>query len=126
MAQNMMQNPQLMQQMLGAIGGQQQPAANQTPGFPAPANAPNPAANAGFNPFAALQAMGMGGAGAGGLGGLGAPSAPQDDRPPEVRYEGQLRQLNDMGFFEFERNIEALRRSGGSVQGAIEHLLSRS
>jgi len=49
---------------------------------------------------------------------------PQDTRPPEERYEAQLRQLNDMGFFEFDRNIEALRRTGGSVQGAIEYLLN--
>ena len=51
------------------------------------------------------------------------PAQPADDRPPEVRYEDQLRQLNDMGFYEFERNVQALRRSGGSVQGAIEYLL---
>ena len=42
---------------------------------------------------------------------------------PEERYADQLRQLNDMGFFDFDRNVAALRRSGGSVQGAIEHLL---
>ncbi|KAL4892743.1 hypothetical protein BDV59DRAFT_179669 [Aspergillus ambiguus] len=47
----------------------------------------------------------------------------QDNRPPEERYAEQLRQLNDMGFYEFERNIEALRRTGGSVQGAVEYLL---
>lgn len=58
-----------------------------------------------------------------GLGGLGAQSPPVDNRPPEERYAEQLRQLNDMGFFDFDRNIEALRRSGGSVQGAVEHLL---
>jgi ubiquilin len=52
------------------------------------------------------------------------PPAPADDRPPEERYAEQLRQLNDMGFFDFERNITALRRSGGSVQGAVEYLLS--
>ena len=46
-----------------------------------------------------------------------------DNRPPEERYADQLRQLNDMGFFDFDRNVAALRRSGGSVQGAIEHLL---
>lgn len=51
---------------------------------------------------------------------------PPDNRPPEERYESQLRQLNDMGFFDFDRNIEALRRSGGSVQGAIEHLFGGS
>ncbi|KAK2683689.1 Heat shock chaperonin-binding [Fusarium oxysporum f. sp. vasinfectum] len=61
------------------------------------------------------------------LGGGGldsAPAAPTDNRPPEERYAEQLRQLNDMGFFDFDRNVAALRRSGGSVQGAIEHLLS--
>jgi len=52
------------------------------------------------------------------------PPAPPDNRPPEERYAEQLRQLNDMGFYEFERNIQALRRSGGSVQGAVEWLLS--
>ncbi|KAK2855577.1 hypothetical protein FQN49_005052 [Arthroderma sp. PD_2] len=54
----------------------------------------------------------------------GQPAQPADTRPPEERYADQLRQLNDMGFFEFDRNIEALRRSGGSVQGAIEYLLN--
>ncbi|KKA18580.1 Ubiquitin-like protein DskB [Rasamsonia emersonii CBS 393.64] len=48
----------------------------------------------------------------------------QDNRPPEERYAEQLRQLNDMGFYEFEKNIEALRRTGGSVQGAVEYLLN--
>lgn len=69
-----------------------------------------------------LQQIMGGGGGFGGFGG-GAP-APSDNRPPEERYAEQLRQLNDMGFFDFDRNVAALRRSGGSVQGAIEHLLS--
>jgi ubiquilin len=81
----------------------------------------------------AMQMFGNGGAGGGfgdlfGAGGAGAgatsPPAPADTRPPEERYADQLRQLNDMGFFDFDRNVEALRRSGGSVQGAIEQLLS--
>jgi ubiquilin len=67
----------------------------------------------GQNPFGA-----MGGAGA-----SSSPPPPADTRPPEERYAEQLRQLNDMGFFDFDRNVEALRRSGGSVQGAIEQLL---
>ncbi|KAI0102712.1 hypothetical protein GGR51DRAFT_526726 [Nemania sp. FL0031] len=58
-----------------------------------------------------------------GMGGSGSP-APPDNRPPEERYAEQLRQLNDMGFYDFDRNVAALRRSGGSVQGAVEHLLS--
>ncbi|KAI0536815.1 hypothetical protein GGR58DRAFT_474234 [Xylaria digitata] len=59
-----------------------------------------------------------------GVSGSGSPPAPADNRPPEERYAEQLRQLNDMGFYDFDRNVAALRRSGGSVQGAIEHLLS--
>ncbi|KAI9886760.1 MAG: hypothetical protein M1823_001403 [Watsoniomyces obsoletus] len=54
----------------------------------------------------------------------GSPAPPADTRPPEERYESQLRQLNDMGFFDFDRNVEALRRSGGSVNGAVEYLLT--
>ncbi|KKO99600.1 hypothetical protein THAR02_08303 [Trichoderma harzianum] len=50
-------------------------------------------------------------------------AAPPDNRPAEERYAEQLRQLNDMGFYDFDRNVAALRRSGGSVQGAVEHLL---
>lgn len=72
----------------------------------------------GMNPEMMQQMLSM-------FGGQGSsPAAPPDNRPPEERYAEQLRQLNDMGFFDFDRNVAALRRSGGSVQGAIEHLLS--
>ncbi|KIW11702.1 hypothetical protein PV08_11004 [Exophiala spinifera] len=60
----------------------------------------------------------------GGLGGAGGPASPPDNRPPEERYATQLQQLNDMGFYDFDRNIQALRRTGGSVNGAIEYLLN--
>ncbi|WEW61545.1 hypothetical protein PRK78_007035 [Emydomyces testavorans] len=95
-----LQDPALMNQMLQAFGGGQ--------------NMPN--AEAGANPLAALFPGSMG---------QGSP-APPDNRPPEERYAEQLRQLNDMGFYEFERNIEALRRTGGSVQGAVEYLLNNT
>ncbi|KAI0188197.1 ubiquitin family protein [Xylaria flabelliformis] len=62
-----------------------------------------------------MQLLGMDG---------GSSGSPADNRPPEERYAEQLRQLNDMGFYDFDRNVAALRRSGGSVQGAVEHLLS--
>jgi ubiquilin len=102
------------------------------PGFGAPG------AQGGANPYGmpamtpeqlqqVMQLMGMGG-GTGMGGGMGAfgvpPAAPPDNRPPEERYAGQLRQLNDMGFFDFDRNVSALRRSGGNVEGAVEYLLS--
>ncbi|KAG5931274.1 hypothetical protein E4U53_001855 [Claviceps sorghi] len=79
-------------------------------------NAANPFA---MTPEMMQQMMQMLGGGSG----LAATSPP-DNRPPEERYAEQLRQLNDMGFFDFDRNVAALRRSGGSVQGAVEHLLS--
>lgn len=75
-----------------------------------------------FNPYNLGMLAGLGG----GLGGAGAPGSaapPVDTRPPEERYAEQLRQLNDMGFYDFDRNVAALRRSGGSVQGAVQHLL---
>lgn len=63
-----------------------------------------------------LQMMGSGG-------NAGEPAAPADNRPPEERYADQLRQLNEMGFYDFDRNVAALRRSGGNVQGAVNYLL---
>lgn len=74
----------------------------------------------GMNPEMMQQMMQMLGGGGGG----GAAPAPADTRPPEDRYAEQLRQLNDMGFYDFDRNVAALRRSGGSVQGAVEYLLT--
>ncbi|GAV27229.1 hypothetical protein PMKS-000693 [Pichia membranifaciens] len=105
----------------------------------------NPSAAA-TNPFASLFGAGAGAGAGAGLGanpflnpalnpnllsmfanpGAGAGAAPADTRPPEEVYETQLRQLNDMGFFDFDRNVRALRRSGGSVEGAIEMLFNGS
>ncbi|CAL5874316.1 uncharacterized protein PFLUO_LOCUS8612 [Penicillium psychrofluorescens] len=97
-----LRDPAMLQQMMQAMGGGQ-------------------GAEGGANPLASM--FGGGGGGGFGGGGFGAPQPP-DNRPPEERYAEQLRQLNDMGFYEFERNIEALRRAGGSVQGAVEYLLT--
>ncbi|SCV01902.1 LANO_0F14092g1_1 [Lachancea nothofagi CBS 11611] len=111
------------------------PFASLLGGFPPqPAAGSSTGSNIPTNPFLSM----LGGAGGAapnfdpaffssllgaGAGGAAAP-AQQDTRPPEERYEQQLRQLNDMGFFEFDRNVAALRRSGGSVQGALDALLS--
>ncbi|KAI6885266.1 hypothetical protein KC363_g2879 [Hortaea werneckii] len=116
MTQQLMQNPQMMQNMMNMIGGGGGGAGGTgAPNVDGSGAAGGVGGMGGFNPWAALGGMGMGG---------GEAPQPQDDRPPEVRYEAQLQQLNDMGFFEFERNVQALRRSGGSVQGAVEYLLS--
>lgn len=91
--------------------------------FPPPGAGAQPNNPFGMNPEMMQQMMQM--LGGGGLDSApAAPAAPADNRPPEERYAEQLRQLNDMGFFDFDRNVAALRRSGGSVQGAIEQLLS--
>ncbi|GAA96142.1 uncharacterized protein L969DRAFT_91596 [Mixia osmundae IAM 14324] len=79
----------------------------------AAAGAANPFAALGANPFAGMGAFGS-----------GAPAAPTDTRPPEERFEGQLRQLSEMGFHDAQRNIRALMATGGNVQAAIEYLFS--
>ena len=125
---NLMYNPQLLQNLLSSMTQNTPPTIDPT----------NPQQQSGSTPAAA-------GAGAGAEGGSNAnpfaalmnpwlvnalegntsqTQSPPDTRPAEERYAEQLRQLNEMGFYEFERNVEALRRSGGSVQGAVEYLLT--
>lgn len=131
MFRQMMSNPELLRGMMGAQG------AGATPAFPAPganptvgdasadaaAPADTAAPDAASNPFASLFPGGMPQLDPAMFGGAPAPAA-EDTRPPEVRYETQLSQLNDMGFYDFDQNVAALRRSGGNVQGALEFLLS--
>ena len=125
MTQQLMQNPEMMQSMMRMMGGGGMGGGGSDTNNPSDGGgANNPFGGAGgFNPFM----FGGAGAAAGGFGEQPqAPQSPPDNRPPEERYEDQLRQLNDMGFYEFERNVQALRRSGGSVQGAVEYLLNAS
>lgn len=82
------------------------------------------AGGAGQNPFGQMppmtpemmqQAMQMlqnggmgnlfGGGNQWGAGGASSPPPPADTRPPEEMYADQLRQLNDMGFFDFDRKL---------------------
>jgi ubiquilin len=136
----------------GSTPAQTPPTAASTgAGSPTAGTGPNPAANPFASLFSGpgglppgvtqeqmqeslrmLQSGGFGNMFGGGanpfLGGANAfgassPPPPADTRPPEEIYAEQLRQLNDMGFFDFDQNVAALRRSGGSVQGAIEQLL---
>ncbi|KAI3446343.1 hypothetical protein Pfo_003008 [Paulownia fortunei] len=60
------------------------------------------------------------------FGGLGAgsftvPNTP--DVPPEELYASQLSQLQEMGFFDTQENIRALRATSGNVHAAVERLL---
>lgn len=98
MTQQMMQNPEMMRNAMQMMFGGE---------------------------GAGAGAGGMGNLGGlGGFGGFGAP-APPDNRPPEERFSTQLGQLNEMGFYNFDQNVQALTRSGGDVNGALEWLFSQ-
>ncbi|KAI8888400.1 ubiquitin-domain-containing protein [Backusella circina FSU 941] len=58
------------------------------------------------------------------LGGMGAPAAPADTRSPEERFQVQLQQLNEMGFWDAAKNIRVLTATGGDVNSAIEMLFN--
>jgi ubiquilin len=109
------QNPDLMNQFVQAMGGG---AGGGGGGGGSGLGGAFGGNAAGATPFANLANV-FGG------GGIGGPASPPDNRPPEERYATQLRQLNEMGFFDFNRNIQALQRSGGDVNGALEWLFSQ-
>ncbi|KAL1563864.1 Ubiquitin domain-containing protein DSK2b [Salvia divinorum] len=56
-----------------------------------------------------------------GAGGFAVPNA--TGVPPEEVYATQLSQLQEMGFFNTEENIRALRATSGNVHAAVERLL---
>lgn len=56
-----------------------------------------------------------------GAGGLAVPNTP--DVPLEQLYATQLSQLQEMGFFDTQENIRALRATSGNVHAAVERLL---
>ncbi|GER42389.1 ubiquitin family protein [Striga asiatica] len=58
------------------------------------------------------------------FGGLGAGSfAAANNVPPEEVYASQLSQLQEMGFYDTQENIRALRATSGNVHAAVERLL---
>eukprot|EP00758_Cryptobia_borreli_P013156 Tbor_TRINITY_DN5810_c4_g6::TRINITY_DN5810_c4_g6_i1::g.6312::m.6312/K04523/UBQLN, DSK2; ubiquilin len=110
MYSSLMQNPQFMQQMMSGISAVSQQQ------VPAPmANMMNPR---GINPYTGMY---------GGVGNIpGAGQAVNPSVPPNPRevYATQLGQLQAMGFPNEGANIAALQMSNGSVEFAIEKLLS--
>lgn len=82
----------------------------------------NPVAGGAPNPMAQYWAQQMAAMGAGAGIGAAAPAQPQE--PPEVRFQVQLQQLNEMGFWDAAKNIRALLAAGGNVHAAIEMLFS--
>ncbi|CAA6666660.1 unnamed protein product [Spirodela intermedia] len=51
------------------------------------------------------------------------PPRAQKVMPPEQLYATQLSQLQEMGFFDTQENIRALRATAGNVHAAVERLL---
>lgn len=135
MLRNMLSNPQFIQQVMqlqGLMNNQQQPTTGT-----------NTTGNTTGNPFDSLQQMMQGmnlGNGAQGTqpnpfamfgnpfmgGGFGGqPNTQQTPtQPPRERFATQLSQLQEMGFFDEQSNLEALLISNGNVNAAIEYLLS--
>ncbi|CAN0878720.1 Ubiquitin domain-containing protein DSK2a [Linum grandiflorum] len=56
-----------------------------------------------------------------GTGGLSTPNQP--NVPPEELYATQVSQLQEMGFFDTQENVRALRATAGNVHAAVERLL---
>ncbi|CAK9177914.1 unnamed protein product [Ilex paraguariensis] len=120
----MMQNPEILRQLTSPETMQQmmalqQPLAQlnrqQSTGEPAQTGGTTGTQN---NMGLELLMNMFGGLGAGGL---TVPNTP--DVPPEELYATQLSQLQEMGFFDTQENIRALRATSGNVHAAVERLL---
>jgi ubiquilin len=115
----MMSNPDTMRAMLqmqSAMSRLRNPSAPA----PQPQQAPSPAANA--NPFGNLFGFPYGG-GMGSNAFGGGVGASSESLRPEILYRDQLSQLNAMGFTDATANVNALVRTGGNLEAAVNLLL---
>lgn len=48
----------------------------------------------------------------------------ETQEPPQEKYKSQLQQLKDMGFYDEQKNLDALIATNGNVNSAVEKLLS--
>ncbi len=120
MMRQMLANPQMLQQMLNQQG-QGQPQGTpmmpqQPPAVPgggglnfASLFGPPPAATTTTAPVAGPSTA--------------QPRQPQTMQDFETIFAEQLRQLQDMGFYDKQAGIMALQATGGNVEAAIEHML---
>lgn len=121
---DMMQNPELLRQLtnpstMQQMMGLQQSLLSQLNRQPATQEPTQTGVTTGTpnnNGLEMLMNM-FGGLGTGGL----TPNAP--NVPPEELYATQLSQLQEMGFFDTQENIRALRATSGNVHAAVERLL---
>jgi len=126
-------NPQYLQaalQMQQALTqmqqiGRQNGLAPGIPGMPAPAAPPTGTSGAHLDlplfPWMPPAAGGVSGA----VPTAAAAQPTQPAEPPEVRFQVQLQQLQDMGFYDASSNINALLATGGNVNAAVERLLNQ-
>lgn len=129
--QQILSDPNMIQSMMGMMGGGMPGGGvpGVLPGGANPlfnpfaqANQGTPGANTNVNPLAGLMNNPMLSAAMAGGFGQAAVRAPVAN--PEVTYQTQLRQLQDMGFYSAAENITALNNTGGNVDAAVEWLLS--
>jgi ubiquilin len=143
-ANQLMTNPEMMNQVFGLMSSHPelvQSIMSTNPRFQSlPPQMQQMVASPEFMRMAMMMnsAMAAGGAGSdpnaagfGGFSSFGSPAAattaaPTSNEPPEVRFQAQLAQLKEMGFYDPQENIQALLATGGNVNAAIERLLSNS
>lgn len=107
--QQMMQRPEFMRMML-EMSMSMPPPTGSSPSSPMPMGGNDPQ----FHQYMqTLESM------------IGAspPQQQSPSEPPEVRFQSQLQQLTEMGFYDPDANIRALLATGGNVNLAIERLL---
>ncbi|KAH1040482.1 hypothetical protein J1N35_042225 [Gossypium stocksii] len=123
----MMQNPEVLRQMFSPETMQQMLALQQSLlSLNRQQSTPDSAQTGGTTaaPGTANMDLLMNMFGGLGAGGLGVPN--QADVPPEELYATQLSQLQEMGFYDTQENIRALRATAGNVHAAVERLLGNS
>ncbi|KAG4114327.1 hypothetical protein ERO13_D12G039300v2 [Gossypium hirsutum] len=124
----MMQNPEVLRQMFSPDTMQQmlslqQSLMSQLNRQQTSQDSTQTSGTAGAPPTASLDLL-MNMFGGLGAGGLSVPNQP--DVPPEELYATQLSQLQEMGFYDTQENIRALRATAGNVHAAVERLLGNS
>ncbi|GMJ00642.1 hypothetical protein like AT2G17200 [Hibiscus trionum] len=124
----MMQNPEVLRQMFSPETMQQvlalqQSLLSQLNQQQSTQDSAQTGSTAGALPTAGLDSL-MNMFGGLGAGSLSVPNQP--DVPPEELYATQLSQLREMGFYDTQENIRALRATSGNVHAAVERLLGNS
>ncbi|EOX97453.1 Ubiquitin family protein isoform 3 [Theobroma cacao] len=125
----MMQNPDILRQMFSPetmqqmLALQQSLLSHQLNRQQSTQDSAQPGATPGAPNTASLELL-MNMFGGLGAGSLSVPNQP--DVPPEELYATQLSQLQEMGFYDTQENIRALRATAGNVHAAVERLLGNS